>query len=125
MNSKNAIYMIKPYRWNGLWVFDDPAVELDKEPFVGGMPELIEDATARAGIRHPEKGFLALFSATPFPGAAIRLEWVREEMGGNVYRWAEVGKEGWLCPALFRYFQTAPSTLFVQVQAVPDDEKKE
>lgn len=33
---KNSIFFIKPYKWEGLWVFDDPAVDLVKEPFVGG-----------------------------------------------------------------------------------------
>ena len=34
---KNAIFIIKPYKWEGMWVFDDPSVGLVKEPFVGGM----------------------------------------------------------------------------------------
>ena len=33
---KNAIFVIKPYKWNGMWVFDDERVYLDKEPFVAG-----------------------------------------------------------------------------------------
>jgi hypothetical protein len=27
---KNAIFVIKPYKWNGMWVFDDERVGLDK-----------------------------------------------------------------------------------------------
>jgi hypothetical protein len=30
----NAIFVIKPYKWNGMWVFDDERVGLDKEPFM-------------------------------------------------------------------------------------------
>ena len=33
---KNSIFVIKPYKWNGMWVFDDERVGLDKEPFVAG-----------------------------------------------------------------------------------------
>ncbi len=67
----NQIKVIRPYRWEGIWVFDDPAVGLDKEALVAGMPELIEIATAKAGIAEPEKGFVALFSKDPFPGAGL------------------------------------------------------
>jgi hypothetical protein len=110
------IKVIRPYRWQGVWVFDDPAVGLDKEALVAGMPELIEAATSQAGIPEPEKGFVALFSKDPFPSAQLCLEWVREEGGGNVYRWPDVGREGWLCPALFRYFDRAPQKLYVEVR---------
>jgi pimeloyl-ACP methyl ester carboxylesterase len=113
----NQIFTIKPYRWEGIWVFDDPQRGLIKEALVAGMPEMIEFATQQAGIPHPERGFVALFSKDPFPGEMIALEWVREDMGGNVYRWPEVGLEGWLCPALFRYFTTAPKRLHLAVQA--------
>jgi pimeloyl-ACP methyl ester carboxylesterase len=110
------IKVIRPYKWEGIWVFDDPAVGLDKEALVAGMPELIEIATARAGIAQPEQGFVALFSKDPFPEARVCLEWVREEGGGNVYRWPEVGREGWLCPALFRYFDEAPRRLYIDIR---------
>jgi hypothetical protein len=112
----NQIKAIKPYKWEGLWVFDDPAVGLDKEALVAGMPEMIERAAARAGIAHPEKGFVALFSKDPFPGAMVCLEWVGEDMGGNVYRWPEAGLEGWLCPALLKYFDHAPRKLYIELR---------
>jgi len=73
-------------------------------------------------VRHlaqAEGGFLAVFSDSPFPGAHVILERVREEMGGNWYRRLETGQEGWLCPALFRYFAQAPARLYVQVKASP------
>jgi len=110
----NSIFVIKPYKWNGMWVFDDPAVGLTREPFVAGVPAMIERATA--DIPHADQGFLAVFSADYFPDAQVVLEWVRQEGGGNVYRWAETGQEGWLCPALFRYFEEAPAKLYVQVR---------
>ncbi|MGH7225521.1 MAG: DUF6717 family protein [Gemmataceae bacterium] len=114
----SQIKAIRPYKWEGVWVFDDPAVGLDKEALVAGMPELIEIATAQAGIREPEKGFVALFSKDPFPTAQVCLERVREESGGNVYRWPEIGREGWLCPALFRYFDRAPERLYIEVRPI-------
>lgn len=111
----NSIFVIKPYRWEGMWVFDDPAVGLVREPFVGGADRIIDVATAQ--IPDAEKGFVAVFSAGYFPDAQIVLEWVREEGGGNVYRWAEADMEGWLCPALILYFDGAPAKLFIQMKS--------
>ena len=54
---------------------------------------------------------------SPFPDAQILLERVGEESGGNVYRWAEKGMEGWLCPALLLYFKKPPEKLYIQVKA--------
>ena len=75
---------------------------------------MIDVATSH--IPNADRGFIAVFSASYFPDAQIVLEWVREEGGGNVYRWAEKEMEGWLCPALLRYFQQAPEKLCVQVR---------
>ena len=41
----------------------------------------------------------------------------REEMGGNVYATDNPPMEGWLCPALFRYFDKAPPELYVKAEA--------
>jgi hypothetical protein len=114
--NENQINVIKPYKWNGLWVFDDEEKGLVKEALVGGMPKLIEMATQQAGIESPEKGFVAIFSKDPFPNGKICLEWVRSEIGGNVYRWQEM--EGWLCPALLKYFSEPPKKIYVDVKAV-------
>jgi hypothetical protein len=84
---KNSIFVIKPYRWEGMWVFDDPAVGLVREPFVGGADTMIDVATAH--LPTAKEGFLAVSSACYFPDSQIVLEWVREEGGGNVYRWVE------------------------------------
>jgi hypothetical protein len=113
---RNQINVIKPYLWNGMWVFDDPAVGLDKEALVCGMPELIVTGCRMAGINEPEKGFLAVFSKDEFPGYKICLEWVREESGGNVYMWPQTNQEGWLCPALFKYFDEAPKKMYIDLR---------
>jgi hypothetical protein len=112
---KNSIFVIKPYKWEGLWVFDDAVVGLLREPFVAGADTMIDVATA--DLPNAARGFLAFFSAGPFPGAHIVLDRVREEGGGNVYRWPERGMEGWLCPALLKYFEEPPERLYVQVKA--------
>ncbi len=63
----NQIFTIKPYRWNGPWVFDDPERGLIREALVAGVPEFIEKATQLAAIPNPELGILVLFSSDLFP----------------------------------------------------------
>ena len=41
----NQIMVIKPFRYSGTWVFDDEAVGLNKEPFVCGVPKMIDFLT--------------------------------------------------------------------------------
>jgi hypothetical protein len=41
---------------------------------------------------------------------------MREEFGGNWYRTAGGQAEGWLCPALLRYFDGAPDALYVRAE---------
>ena len=106
----NAIGVIAPYKYEGMWVFDDSAVGLVREPFVAGIDTMIDRLVA--AIPNAEKGFRLLFSSTPFPGHTVRLEWQREESGGNWYYAPQLNMEGWLCPALFKYFENAPRELY-------------
>jgi len=111
----NQINVIKPYKWSGMWVFDDASVGLEKEPFVAGADTMIDMAIAAKKIADADNGFLAIFSKDPFPGADMVLTWVRAESSGNVYSWQ--GWEGWLCPALLRYFEKPPAEIHVQIKA--------
>jgi hypothetical protein len=115
----NAINVIAPYYYLGMWVFDDPRVGLAQEPFVSGADTLIERAVAH--IPEARSGFLLLFSSSPFPGHDIRLEWRRAESDGNWYHSRDFELEGWLCPALLRYFDEPPREIFVQVKPKPHD----
>jgi hypothetical protein len=106
----NALFVIAPYKYEGMWVFDDPAVGLNKEPFVSGIDTMIDRAVV--DIPNADKGFTLIFSPDPFPGYTVKLEWRRTEYGGNWYFCPQFGIEGWLCPALFRYFKEAPPELY-------------
>ena len=118
----NSIFVIKPYKWSGMWVFNDERVGLEKEPFVAGADTMIDTAVKLKGIQNAADGFLMVFSAGPFPDADFEVEWVREESEGNVYqgRFEVEGEikemEGWLCPALNLYYPDAPKKLYVQVR---------
>jgi len=112
----NSIMVIHPYRDKGLWVFDDETTGLVKEPFVAGA-DIVIDLMTQA-IPNADKGFNLIFSATAFPGHELELKWLREDQGGNWYYSDKLGMEGWLCPALFKYFEEAPNKLFVQFKAI-------
>ena len=108
----NALFTIRPYWYNGTWVFDDPSRDLDKEPFVAGIPDMINDLVK--DIPNVKDGFTLIFSPRKFPGAQRRVTWLREEDGGNWYFDEVTHTEGWLCPALFEYFDKAPKSIYVQ-----------
>jgi hypothetical protein len=110
----NVINVIEPYRYLDMWVFDDPRVGLAAEPFVGGADTMIDRVTAE--IPGADRGFVMVFSGMAFPGHQFRLEWRRAEGTGNVYYSPDFDAEGWLCPALLRYFDERPAEIFVQVR---------
>ena len=136
----NSIMTIHPY-WNiGVWAFDDKAAKLQAEPFVGEINDMIDYM-----VRHiptAQDGFALMFSATPFPGAQLKLDktqsphkkssqwgkyfqhFIEDEYGdpkwiGTWYRSDELQLTGWLCPALFKYFQEAPETIYARALPLP------
>lgn len=109
----NSLFVIAPYKFEGMWVFDDPRVGLHREPFVSGADTIIDMLTAE--LPNASAGFKLVFSSKAFPGYSARFVWNREEYGGNWYSWPDRNIEGWLCPALFKYFETAPKDLYVKV----------
>lgn len=117
--SPNSLLVIQPYRWAGTWVFDDPKVDLRAEPFVAGIPEMIDDMVAQAKIENAEAGFRLLFSALPFPGVQLHLVKEPDQIGafgGTWYRKDGTKETGWLCPALFKYFPVAPEQLYARAE---------
>jgi len=110
----NIVIVITPYWYQGTWVFDDESVGLNREPFVAGVPEVIDNLVK--DIPNARSGFRLLFSSAPFPGYQIELTRAKEEYGGYWYRVKDQSAEGWLCPALFRYFETAPETIYVKAE---------
>ena len=108
----NSLFAIAPYKLHGTWVFDDPKVGLLQEPFVSGADTIIDILTEE--IPDAVEGFKLIFSSQPFPGFSARFVLSRPEYGGNWYSWPERGIEGWLCPALFKYFPAAPKEIYVK-----------
>ena len=111
----NSLFAIAPYKFEDMWVFDDLKVGLLQEPFVSGADTIIDVLTE--DLPNAANGFKLIFSPEPFPGYSARFVWIRPEHGGNWYSWPERGMEGWLCPALFKYFESAPRELYAKVSA--------
>ena len=111
----NTPFAIAPYKSEGFWVFDDPSVGLRREPFISGADRAIDVLTE--AIPDADKGFKLVFSSQPFPGYSARFVRSHPEFGGYWYSWVERGIEGWLCPALFKYFEAAPDEIYVKVAA--------
>lgn len=112
----NQINMIEPYRKYGTWVFDDPKVDLHEEPFVAGIPEMID---TMAGDHDRLR---LTFSSEAFPDYQLRLKRREEEHGGTWYE-LDGGIRGWLCPALLKYFDEAPDELYVRGETTDADQQ--
>jgi hypothetical protein len=110
----NAIIVIHPYQPNGIWMFDDARLGILQEPFFSGADVIMNHLAA--DIPRATNGFTLIFSASPFPGYQYEFERRREEFGGHWYFSPDYNIEGWLCPALFKYFEDAPPRLFVQAK---------
>ena len=98
-----------------MWVFEDEEVGLNREPFVCGVPEIFDKLLFGKGIS--DDRFNLIFSDQAFPNSE-HASWSKGEDGGNWYSMDIEGNPftGWLCPALFRYYEQAPSDLYFTVQ---------
>ena len=110
----NSLLVISPYKFGDFWVFDDAKVGLHQVPFVGEVNTIINILTE--DFSDPDPGFKLLFSSKSFPNYSARFLWDRLEGHGNWYSWPEWNMEGWLGPAIFKYFEAAPKELFVKVK---------
>src|SRR5262245_8473282 len=82
-DAMNALGVIAPYKYEGMWVFDDPAVGLVREPFVAGIDTMIDRLVRSLPIA--DAGCRVIVSACSFRGHTVKLEWCREDSGGNWY----------------------------------------
>ena len=112
----NALMQILAYRRNGGWAFDDAAVGLVAEPFVAGIPEMIDILADQVGAgggsssRSRRPSSRDLCSDWTGPGRSSE-ELV--PMGGT--------RDGrWLCPALFKYFPNAPDQIWIAASLPAD-----
>lgn len=112
--ASNSMLVIMPYKHAGTWVFDEPRLGLEQEPFVVGIPRMIDRLVT--DIPDADQGFRLIFSAQEFPGYTHKLLWRRKESGGNWYYCPRFDEEGWLCPALLKFFREAPKEIYVKAE---------
>jgi hypothetical protein len=107
----NQLYKIFPYRTeDGGWSFDDQSVGLYQEPFVLGVPEIIDSLVGDA------TKISILFSQDEFPEITTKFTFMKEDMMGAWYREEKTRKVGWLCPALKKYYSTLPETIYIKIE---------
>ena len=115
----NQIRVITPWK-AGAWIFDDETVGLNQEPFVTSFGDIID--TMVKGIKDAQDGFMLWFSGEPFDGAnetfSLANKDGKECKGGNDYRYDKDGRVGWLCPAMYKYFNIAPQKMYFKCEAL-------
>jgi hypothetical protein len=126
------VMTLYPYLLGNTWVFDDPATGLKEEAFVFGSSEMIHRLVRAKGIPNVAQGFSLHFSDKPFDHD-VELCWIGDSAGGEQpaqtesglvgtwYHGAVAGQQmtGWLCPALFFYFSSAPRRIYIKAEKLP------
>jgi hypothetical protein len=84
----NSIFLITPKKTGSIWAFTDPERGLVNEPFVA------------------------------FPGSQTVFERRSPDFDGWWYQWEQHGIEGWLCPAMFKFFPEAPQKIHLKVEPI-------
>ncbi len=106
------------------WVFDIPFAGISDEPFVDGIPEIIEDYLLKSKLLSTAQkyGVTVLFSGAKRKpkefghGTYFKLTKLHTENGGCWYKDNISGFEGWLCPNLYQYFASSPQQIHVCIR---------
>lgn len=120
----NVMFKIFPYRQGDGWAFDDERRGLLAEPFVLGIPVLIEKMLELLKIESDELVFT--FSENVFPRYHGVLRKQSEDAGGAWYSLETTLCEpirnsdgtpfaGWLCPATLKFFDNLPQSIYFHI----------
>lgn len=117
LEHNNSLHILHLYRPKGTinWMFTDDRFGLRDEPFVAGMPEIIDHALGN----NNETEAMFVFSDEWFPtmgdswAKTDELTLLYEEGNGTWYESKNAQRKGWLCSALYFYFpDSAPKKLY-------------
>lgn len=100
------------YQTGNGWAFDDPIMEVSREPFVKGMSEMLDVIIEQSGL---DKEIGLFFKDEPFNNYELELKLIREEAGGAWYECEDLDMAGWLCPMLYAYFDQTPERLYFAI----------
>jgi hypothetical protein len=117
---KNGVFCIVPTRNRaGIWAFTDKKAGLEDEPFVGEINDMIDHLVK--DISGAKNGFALFFSDKPIKD--FQMSFTLQESGiafenevGATYTCDQLNIDGWLCPALFCYFEAPPKKLYVRAE---------
>lgn len=107
------------------WVFDIPFAGIEDEPFVEGIPEILEHhlRKARKLTYAQSQGITVLFTDSPNIPPAFRggtnftLVRSRFDSNGAWYTDKASKLEGWLCPNIHQFFAAPPAKIHVCLRA--------
>lgn len=106
----NQINVIYPYRTQGGWAFDDAEVGLQREPFVLGIPAIIDSIV---GSRDNFTAYISHSRIPKYTGHLTKAPDIQEE-GWYILKGTEM--VGWLCPATLRYFADYPENIYFRIE---------
>ena len=105
------IYEIRPYKFEGFWVFDDLEKGLEKEGLVLGIDAMLDQLTSN----HDGDIKLTFSDEKLTGGMSLDYQGEGEVESGedwSLYWSEELKQEGWLCPNFKKYFPTPPRKLY-------------
>lgn len=128
--TKNQVNVIYPRRTKyGVWVFDDPEVDLQAEPFVGDINKMIDM------YANGKKKVIAYISREEIAGETLVLDRVKVKtvvkpkdveiekgdehiLEDGWYQLRGTEEVGWLCPATLKYFDKYPKEIHVKIESI-------
>ena len=112
----NQINVLYPYRTKGGWAFDDAEVGLHAEPFVLGIPEIIDSIVGK------RNSFTVYISHSKIPKATGHLQRLSKQLlpegegSDGWYGLKGTDMVGWLCPATLKYFKGYPENIYFKIE---------
>lgn len=112
----NAMLTIEIYKHSKTWCFTDEQRDLLHEPFVLGIPEIINTVLNDNKLYEEDTNYRILFADQDFPMSHGVLNKIRAESGGAWYKYND--QEGWLCPATLAFFADFPEQIHFRLEKV-------
>lgn len=111
----NQINILYPYRTKSGWSFDDEEVGLEGEPFIAGIPEIIDSIVGE------KDSFTVQISHSPIPfptGILSKVPTPHKDgsLPDGWYKFDGTDMVGWLCPALLKYFKDYPDKIYFKIE---------
>jgi hypothetical protein len=111
--------LLKIYKKNGVWMFDDFSKSVLEEPFICGSSEIIDCILKEKGIFNgSHRGVEMYFSDQRESQDIVELKKI-EDLPDNWAKYEYKGIEGLLCPVTIEYLGRHPESIFVRFTKPP------